>query len=424
MTCNANDNECMVLGSYDIRFRVIDKIVVIRTWVIPSLPILGADFWRQVGIVPDLGHNHWTLSNEVETVQVACITNNEHLSGYQKDHLDALINKISKGMPGGLVCTPFVKYSIKTKTDPIKQRFHPMPPALVKYADRELNEMFSQGVTVVFTNSHGEKEGRLISILHRLQQKDDFVKDISTQTLNAYEPECNRILHGAITNPVNGKLRKRRIAFISDHKGKGMAGYIMSLAKEEFIIESTVKPGASDRELADTVLNNTKNYNKNDLVIFWPNLQNRRITTELMMLKPQLIVITNPYKYSSNSDNDFVYNNNLEMKKHMFEAKKCSNIFGCNTTLKRWHYRGDGYGFTGSAKWLMSKALVRYIHNYFQPVYTIAPDNLPKLNTKSNPSMNVSLMSELQDAEQNANTKPGTNGTFLYPRLSQVAPDL
>ncbi|KAG5884384.1 hypothetical protein JTB14_026484 [Gonioctena quinquepunctata] len=241
---------------------------------------------------------------------------------------------------------------------------------------------------------------------------------------NTNKKECNRILHGVITNPVNGELRKRRIAFSSDHKGKGMASYIMSLAKEEFIIESTVKPGASDRESADTVLNNTKNYNKNDLVIFWPNLQNRRITTELMMLKPQLIVITNPYKYSSNSDNDFVYNNNLEMKKHMFEVKKCSNVFECNTTLKRRHYRGDGYGFTGSAKWRMSKALVRYIHNYFQPVYTRAPDNLPKLNTKSIPSMNVSLMSELQDAEQNANTKPGTNCTFLYPRLSQVAPDL
>ncbi|KAG5882144.1 hypothetical protein JTB14_005973 [Gonioctena quinquepunctata] len=254
--------------------------------------------------------------------------------------------------------------------------------------------------------------------------EDDFVKDISTQTPNAYEPEGNRILHGVITNPVNGELGKRRIAFIADHKGKGMASYIMSLAKEEFIIDSTVKSGASDRELADTVLNDTKNYNKNDLVIFWPNSQNRQITTELMMLKPQLIVITNPYEYSSNSVNDFVYNNNLEMKKHMFEAKKCSNVFECNTTLKRWHYRGDGYGFTGSAKWLMSKALVRYIHNYFQPVYTIAPDNLPKLITKSNPSMNVSLMSELQDAEQNANTKPSTNGTFSYPRLSQVAPDL
>ncbi|KAG5879848.1 hypothetical protein JTB14_020137 [Gonioctena quinquepunctata] len=116
------------------------------------------------------------------------------------------------------------------------------------------------------------------------------------------------------------------------------------------------------------------------------------------------------------------------MKKHMFEVKKCSNSFECNTTLKRWHYRGDGYGFTGSAKWLMSKASVRYIHNYFQPVNTIAPDNLPKLNTKSNPSMNVSLMSELQDADtkpsRNANTKPSTNGTFSYPRLSQVAPDL
>ncbi|KAG5871690.1 hypothetical protein JTB14_026970 [Gonioctena quinquepunctata] len=70
----ANGNECMVLGSYDIPFRVVDKIVVIRTLVIPSLShmlILGADFWRQVGLVPDLGHNHWTFSRRTCVVCLA-----------------------------------------------------------------------------------------------------------------------------------------------------------------------------------------------------------------------------------------------------------------------------------------------------------------------------------------------------------------
>ncbi|KAG5861961.1 hypothetical protein JTB14_032808 [Gonioctena quinquepunctata] len=224
--------------------------------------------------------------------------------------------------------------------------------------------------------------------------EDNLVKDNYMQSTNVFDPECNRKLHIGNKNhgkklPLNAELTKKRIAIISDQKGRGMASYLMSLAKDEFIIESTVKPGASDRELADTVFNNTKNYNENDFVIVWPKINNKRTTTELMtrLLKPQLIIITDPFRYDKNSNNDFAYNNNLTLKKQMFQTKKHNNVFECNATLKRWHYRRDGYTLRAPEM------------AYFQGV-------------------------ELQDAEQNVKTNPSQTGNFLYPRLSQVAPDL
>lgn len=65
----ANSSPCKVLGSYNIPFRARDKVKIINILVIPSLPhclILRFDFWKKMGIVPNVLHGEWTFANCVE----------------------------------------------------------------------------------------------------------------------------------------------------------------------------------------------------------------------------------------------------------------------------------------------------------------------------------------------------------------------
>lgn len=61
----ADGTQCPVVGSYIVPFCVEGRVAWVEVLVMPSLPhslILGADFWRKLGIVPDLRHGHWQFS--------------------------------------------------------------------------------------------------------------------------------------------------------------------------------------------------------------------------------------------------------------------------------------------------------------------------------------------------------------------------
>ncbi|KAG5872250.1 hypothetical protein JTB14_009013 [Gonioctena quinquepunctata] len=66
--CNvANGQKCEIAGYISIPFRLRDKIKIIDTLVVPTIPnslILGADFWKKFNIVPDLRHGEWVFSDE------------------------------------------------------------------------------------------------------------------------------------------------------------------------------------------------------------------------------------------------------------------------------------------------------------------------------------------------------------------------
>ncbi|KAJ8963738.1 hypothetical protein NQ317_002533 [Molorchus minor] len=58
------------------KFRLVEVIVVPE---LPHLLILGADFWRVMGIVPDLRHNEWYFSSEPVTVNAVGHVNGDSL---------------------------------------------------------------------------------------------------------------------------------------------------------------------------------------------------------------------------------------------------------------------------------------------------------------------------------------------------------
>lgn len=146
----ANGEQCQVIGSYNIPFCVRDKIQVINVLIIPSLPhllILGSDFWRKMGIVPDLRHGlwHFTDADPLEH-QVLAITDSTHLTPEQSIALDNFIENIFSKIPDGLGCTDMVSHVIRSTAEPIKQRFYPISPALQKHVNDELDDMLQRGV--------------------------------------------------------------------------------------------------------------------------------------------------------------------------------------------------------------------------------------------------------------------------------------
>ncbi|KAJ8964068.1 hypothetical protein NQ314_005151 [Rhamnusium bicolor] len=64
-SCNVADGkQCDVIGCYEVPFRLNDHVVVLEALVVPSVPhtlIFGVDFFRRMGVVPDLRNNHWTF---------------------------------------------------------------------------------------------------------------------------------------------------------------------------------------------------------------------------------------------------------------------------------------------------------------------------------------------------------------------------
>lgn len=144
----ADGTQCVVVGSHNVPFQVEGKIAVIEVLVMPDLPqtlILGADFWRRIGIVPDLRHGLWQFS-ETPQPSISSLSDSDHLLPDQSCRLNELVEELFSGTSEKLGCTTLVEHKIVTKAEPIKQRFYPISPALQRHVFKELDEMLAQGV--------------------------------------------------------------------------------------------------------------------------------------------------------------------------------------------------------------------------------------------------------------------------------------
>lgn len=144
----ADGTECPVIGSFIVPFCVEDRVACVEVLVMPSLPhmlILGADFWRKLGIVPDLRHAHWKFSASPD-VTLCSLTDGSHLTSEQSRELDDFLQGVFSDMPEDLGCTTLVQHVIKTTADPIKQRFYPISPALQRHVYAELDDMLEKEI--------------------------------------------------------------------------------------------------------------------------------------------------------------------------------------------------------------------------------------------------------------------------------------
>ncbi|KAJ8978151.1 hypothetical protein NQ317_016854 [Molorchus minor] len=115
----ANGGKCTSLGSLTIPFQLQNRVRLIKVLVIPSLPhtlILGADFWRAMGIVPDLRHGAWKFSNAV------ALQPQTELTPEQSKLLGDLVHNAFVEMGDTLGCTTLVEHEIKTSSPPVWRR--------------------------------------------------------------------------------------------------------------------------------------------------------------------------------------------------------------------------------------------------------------------------------------------------------------
>lgn len=143
----ADGTQCTVVGYYSVPFQVEKRIALVDVLVMPDLPhmlILGADFWRRLGIVPDLRHGQWHFSEG--PAHITSLSDSAHLPSVQSDQLERIIEELFAKMPESLGCTSLVAHKILTRAEPIKQRFYPISPALQKQVFKELDDMLAQGI--------------------------------------------------------------------------------------------------------------------------------------------------------------------------------------------------------------------------------------------------------------------------------------
>lgn len=136
--------ECHVPFSLRDQFRIVPVLVMLE---VPHMLILGADFWKLMGVVPDLRHNEWHFSNLPETIcTIAHLTGATVLSDLQKARLNAVVERNKTLMGTSLGRTNVTEHHIVCHAAPIKQRYYPVSPVMQTHINRELDEMINLGV--------------------------------------------------------------------------------------------------------------------------------------------------------------------------------------------------------------------------------------------------------------------------------------
>ena len=142
----ANGTVCATLGTVSVPMTVLDRTCVMEVLVVPELShrlVLGADFWRSMGIVPDLRNDVWHFSGVPE---VCDIRSSDTLTISQRSQLDELLRNHFVLPDGALGTVAAVEHEIVTDSPPIRLRYYPVSPAKQAIIDAELRQLLDQGV--------------------------------------------------------------------------------------------------------------------------------------------------------------------------------------------------------------------------------------------------------------------------------------
>lgn len=148
----ANSSKMSTSGTVDIPIRVRNRITLLQVIValdLPSVLVLGVDFFIKMGIVPDLRRGEWFFSGESEKIfslemekqQVQTV-----LTSREQAELQAVVDQFKQSTGAGLGCTTRTEHVINAHSAPIKQRYYRVSPVMQKFIDSELDEMLKLGV--------------------------------------------------------------------------------------------------------------------------------------------------------------------------------------------------------------------------------------------------------------------------------------
>lgn len=115
----ANGTPCHSIGNCQVPVTLRDRTKLINMVVLPDFShtlILGVDFFKDVGIIPDLRHVEWYFADEVGTIEVVDyhLQSKQALSILEQKMLQAVIDRNRKRMGEALGCTSKAEYVILT----------------------------------------------------------------------------------------------------------------------------------------------------------------------------------------------------------------------------------------------------------------------------------------------------------------------
>lgn len=137
-----------VLGWVEVEVKYGGKNKVIRLYIIPSLSqdlYLGIDFWREFGLAPHLVEE---LASAPVVEPVEEVDPNIHeLSPGERRTLDGVKAEFLSSEHQGLGKTTVLKHQIDVgATNPIKQRYYFVSPAIQAVLNQEVDSMLARGI--------------------------------------------------------------------------------------------------------------------------------------------------------------------------------------------------------------------------------------------------------------------------------------
>lgn len=146
----ANGDSVPSLGTLTLPIRLQNKLAVVDILVAPDVPhtlLLGIDFWKAVGIIPDIFHGEFQFATtdlaEVKITETV-LQSKTDLTLEQRQKLEKLIADLADS--GELGMAKEAQHKIVTSCEPIKQRYYPVSPVMQQHIDAELESMLKLGV--------------------------------------------------------------------------------------------------------------------------------------------------------------------------------------------------------------------------------------------------------------------------------------
>jgi transposase InsO family protein len=152
----ANGVMCNGIGTVLLPLALRDKVKLMEVLVVPEIKqplILGIDFWKLMGIVPNLRSGDWTFTREQTTFCISATESREHLNEDQRRELEHLIQTAFTATNDKLGFTHLISHEIKTDSVPIKQRYYPISPILQKHVDSELDKLLANDIAEPSTSA-------------------------------------------------------------------------------------------------------------------------------------------------------------------------------------------------------------------------------------------------------------------------------
>lgn len=209
-----------------------------------------------------------------------------------------------------------------------------------------------------------------------------------------------------------------KLLLITGHHGRELVHYLRRYV-DNIAVSSIIKPNASNAELLETAISNTKLYTKNDIIILWPNVNCSWMSNSLTskLSHTNFIILSTPYRFDYSALNEKIYFSNLSlfMKTHA-NTGNLNNLLEINSILRSSNYKRDGFGINKTGKKYIAAHLVRKVKNFVN--YNVLTESHIIYNTqlKSKSSANDQENFNKTSINQKEETEVQN---FLYPRLSQ-----